>query len=155
MANEMGKAIRERRRAKGWGLGRLASEAGISVAYLSDIERGNRNGSEEVIASIALDLDMLADDLLAMSGRLDEVTAVYVREHPHGLLPGLPNLYCLDGALRLQWLAEWPLPGDPCAAIARVEGDTLTAISAGGVEVRLAAANGRLLGCAAPVAAAG
>ena len=79
----------------------------------------------------------------------------YVREHPHGLLPGLPNLYCLDGALRLQWLAEWPLPDDPCAAIARVEGDTLTAISAAGVEVRLAAATGRLLGYAAPVAAAG
>ena len=32
----------------------------------------------------------------------------YVREHTFGLLPGLPNLYCLDGAFRLQWMAEWP-----------------------------------------------
>jgi hypothetical protein len=37
----------------------------------------------------------------------------YVREHPHGLLPGIPNLYCLDRELRLQWLAEWPLTDDP------------------------------------------
>jgi hypothetical protein len=42
----------------------------------------------------------------------------FVREHPYGLLPGMPNLYCLDGDLRLQWLAEWPLIDDPCAAIA-------------------------------------
>jgi len=78
----------------------------------------------------------------------------YVREHPHGLLPGIPNLYCLDGDLRLQWLAEWPLTADPCATIAGVEGDVLTALSVGGVTVRLDTTTGRLLDCAAPVAAA-
>src|SRR4051794_18735118 len=41
----------------------------------------------------------------------------YVREHTHGLLPGIPNLYRLDGAFRLQWMAEWPDANDPCAAI--------------------------------------
>ena len=79
----------------------------------------------------------------------------YVREHPHGLLPGIPNLYCLDGDLRLQWLAEWPLHEDPCASIEGVEGDVLTAVSVGGVRVRLDASTGRLLSSAAPVAAAG
>src|SRR4029077_9916014 len=38
---------------------------------------------------------------------------VYVREHPHGFLPGIPNLYCLDGALRLLWMADWPNPAVP------------------------------------------
>ena len=40
----------------------------------------------------------------------------YVREHTYGLLPGFPNLYCLDAAFQLQWIAEWPEPADPCAA---------------------------------------
>lgn len=69
----------------------------------------------------------------------------YVREHPHGLLPGIPNLYCLDRELRLQWLAEWPLADDPCAAIAQVEDEVLTVVSSRGVRVRVDANTGRLL----------
>jgi hypothetical protein len=68
-----------------------------------------------------------------------------VREHPHGLLPGIPNLYCLDRELRLQWLAEWPLADDPCAAIAQVEDEVLTVVSSRGVRVRVDANTGRLL----------
>ena len=76
----------------------------------------------------------------------------YVREHPHGLLPGLPNLYCLDGAFRLQWMAEWPDASDPCAAIIGEEGDTLVAESVSGAVVRLDANSGRLLRIEQPMA---
>lgn len=78
----------------------------------------------------------------------------YVREHPHGLLPGISNLYCLDGALRLQWIAEWPEPSDPCATIVGREGETLVAVSIRGTVVRLDANSGRLLGTEQPMAAA-
>ena len=78
----------------------------------------------------------------------------YVREHPYGLLPGLPNLYSLDGAFRLQWMAEWPNADDPCTAIVGEEGGTLVALSAGGMIVRLEAATGRLLRVEQPMAAA-
>ena len=78
----------------------------------------------------------------------------YVREHPYGLLPGLPNLYCLDGAFRLQWMAEWPDPADPCASIAGEEGDALVTVAASGAVVRLDAHTGRLLGVEHPMAAA-
>jgi hypothetical protein len=78
----------------------------------------------------------------------------YVREHPYGLLPGLPNLYCLDGAFRLQWMADWPDPLDPCAAIVGEEGNTLVALSAAGAVVRLDAISGRLLRVDQPMAAA-
>jgi hypothetical protein len=78
----------------------------------------------------------------------------YVREHPFGLLPGLPNLYCLDAAFRLQWMAEWPDASDPCAAIVGEEGNALVALSAGGSVVRLDAVSGRLLGVEQPMAAA-
>ena len=78
----------------------------------------------------------------------------YVREHAFGLLPGLSNLYCLDGAHRLQWMAEWPDADDPCAGISDEVDGVLTAISESGMLVRLDAATGRLLGCERAVAAA-
>lgn len=78
----------------------------------------------------------------------------YVREHPFGLLPGLPNLYCLDGAFRLQWMAEWPHPSDPCTAILGEEGDTLVTSAASGATVYLDANTGRLLRVDQPMAAA-
>lgn len=78
----------------------------------------------------------------------------YVREHPHGLLPGLPNLYCLDGDFRLQWMAEWPDPADVCAAIVGEEGDVLVALAASGKTVRLDAHTGRLLRVESAMAAA-
>jgi hypothetical protein len=79
---------------------------------------------------------------------------VYVREHPYGLLPGIPNLYCLDADLRLQWMAEWPDPADPCARILDEDGDVLLTESRKGVIVRIDAHNGRLLGVDVPLAAA-
>ena len=68
----------------------------------------------------------------------------YVREHPYGLLPGLPNLYCLDGAFRLQWIAEWPDAVGPCTAIEREEAGELVVSAASGAVVRLDAGTGRL-----------
>ena len=79
----------------------------------------------------------------------------YVREHTYGLLPGLPNLYCLDGAHRLQWMAEWPDANDPCAGIVDEINGVLTTVTASGAEVRLDAASGRLISCTQVVAAAG
>ena len=78
----------------------------------------------------------------------------YVREHPHGLLPGLPNLYCLDAAFRLQWMAEWPESADPCTSILGEEGSVVLAQAASGAIVRLDANTGRLVRVEQPMAAA-
>ena len=78
----------------------------------------------------------------------------YVREHPYGFLPGISNLYCLDAAFRLQWLAEWPSSAGPCVAIESAEGDVLVATAACGAVVRLDAGTGRLLSVDQPMAAA-
>jgi len=81
----------------------------------------------------------------------------YVREHAYGLLPGLANLYCLDGGLRLRWIANWPLEHDPCAAIIgeEKEGAVLAARSVSGVLVRLDTTDGHVLSCDRAVAQAG
>jgi hypothetical protein len=78
----------------------------------------------------------------------------YVREHPYGLLPGLPNLYCLDASLRLKWMAEWPDSGDPCTSILGETDNALVAVSAAGLVVSLDTHSGRLLACSEPVAMA-
>jgi hypothetical protein len=78
----------------------------------------------------------------------------YVREHAHGLLPGLPNLYCLDGAHRLAWMAEWPLDGDPCARILDDIDGELIVQAASGTVVRLDAHSGRFIASLVPSAAA-
>lgn len=80
----------------------------------------------------------------------------YVRELPHGILPGIANLYCLDGGGRLQWIAEWPDTGDPCAEIVGehdVDG-VLAVKSFSGADVRIDTATGRLLSWTAAVATA-
>jgi outer membrane protein assembly factor BamB len=78
----------------------------------------------------------------------------YVREHPFGLLPGLPNLYCLDADFRLRWLAEWPEANAPCVAIVGEEGNQLVALSANGNVIRLDASTGRLVEVTAEMAQA-
>lgn len=53
-----GDAIKELRIAKGWRATRLAERLGISRYYLSNIERGERNGSPEVLHAIATLLEV-------------------------------------------------------------------------------------------------
>lgn len=79
----------------------------------------------------------------------------YVREHTYGLLPGFPNLYALDGAFRLQWIADWPDLSDPCAKIVGERNGVLETISSEGLKVRLDAFTGRLISAEKALAAVG
>ena len=80
---------------------------------------------------------------------------VYVRELSHGLLPGMPNLYCLDGDLRMKWMAEWPADCGHCTRINDVSDEVLTAESASGAIVRLDAHTGQIIAIDQPMAVAG
>ena len=55
--------IREIRKSKKMTLAEVSGEIGISVAYLSDIERGNRHGSEKTLKMIADALGVTVADL--------------------------------------------------------------------------------------------
>jgi transcriptional regulator with XRE-family HTH domain len=55
--------IREIRKAKKLTLADVSERTGVSIAYLSDIERGNRNGSEATRQRIAGVLNVSVDDL--------------------------------------------------------------------------------------------
>jgi transcriptional regulator with XRE-family HTH domain len=76
---DVGAFIRERRRAAQLSLRKLAQLAGVSNPYLSQIERGLRRPSAEILNAIARALRISAETLYVKAGILDE-------EHEHDLV---------------------------------------------------------------------
>ncbi|QOY37490.1 helix-turn-helix domain-containing protein [Anaerobacillus isosaccharinicus] len=58
-----GRRIRAFRKLKGYTQEQLATELGVSVSVLGEIERGNRIPSEDMINQISLVLNVAKEDL--------------------------------------------------------------------------------------------
>ena len=69
---ELGDYIREQRRAAQISLRQLARQAGVSNPYLSQIERGLRKPSAEILQQIARALRISAEALYVQAGILEE-----------------------------------------------------------------------------------
>ncbi len=69
---ELGRFIRDQRGAARLSLRRLSSLAGISNPYLSQIERGLRRPSAEILQAIAKALRISAETLYVKAGILEE-----------------------------------------------------------------------------------
>jgi transcriptional regulator with XRE-family HTH domain len=70
--DELGSFIREQRRTARLSLRKLSDLAGISNPYLSQIERGLRKPSAEILQAIAKALRISAETLYVQAGILDE-----------------------------------------------------------------------------------
>jgi transcriptional regulator with XRE-family HTH domain len=70
--SELGSFIRDQRRAARLSLRKLSDLAGISNPYLSQIERGLRKPSAEILQAIAKGLRISAETLYVQAGILDE-----------------------------------------------------------------------------------
>lgn len=70
-ASQVGEYIREQRSAARVSLRELARTAGVSNPYLSQVERGLRKPSAEILASIARGLKISAETLYEQAGILD------------------------------------------------------------------------------------
>ena len=68
---DIGEFIREQRQHAKLSLRRLAEDAGVSNPYLSQIERGLRKPSAEVLMQIARGLRISAETLYSRAGLLD------------------------------------------------------------------------------------
>ena len=53
LRREIGEVLREERQSQGRSLREVAKSASVSTAYLSEIERGTKEASSELIGSIA------------------------------------------------------------------------------------------------------
>jgi transcriptional regulator with XRE-family HTH domain len=70
-ASAVGEFIREQRNAASVSLRELARTAGVSNPYLSQVERGLRKPSAEILAAIAKGLKISAESLYEQAGILD------------------------------------------------------------------------------------
>ncbi len=78
---DLGTFIREQRRLAEVSLRQLARQAGVSNPYLSQIERGLRKPSAEILQQIARGLRISAEALYVQAGILDErITGTEVSE---------------------------------------------------------------------------
>jgi transcriptional regulator with XRE-family HTH domain len=71
---DLGEFIREQRRVGHLSLRKLSEMAGISNPYLSQIERGLRKPSAEILQQIARALEISAETLYVRAGILEERT---------------------------------------------------------------------------------
>ena len=72
MLRDVGDYIREQRHAAQVSMRQLAKAAGVSNPYLSQIERGLRKPSAEILQQIAKALRISAEQLYVQAGILDE-----------------------------------------------------------------------------------
>ncbi|WP_306319424.1 MULTISPECIES: helix-turn-helix domain-containing protein [unclassified Streptomyces] len=63
----VGDVLRRRRRAQGRTLRDVADVAGISMPYLSEVERGRKEASSEMLAAVAGALGLGLVDVLALA----------------------------------------------------------------------------------------
>lgn len=69
---DLGEFIREQRRVGQLSLRKLSEQAGVSNPYLSQIERGLRRPSAEILRQIARALEISSEELYVRAGILDE-----------------------------------------------------------------------------------
>ena len=74
--SDLGEFIREQRAIGQLSLRKLSERAGVSNPYLSQIERGLRRPSAEILQQIARALEISAETLYVRAGILDEPTGV-------------------------------------------------------------------------------
>ncbi len=71
LRRELGEALRARRLAQGRTLRQVSAGAAVSLGYLSEIERGEKEASSELLGSICQALDIPLSQLLDdVSGRV-------------------------------------------------------------------------------------
>lgn len=76
MAHGLGDRIRKRRKARGWTLADLAEATGLSVPYLSDLERREGvNPTLETLSVLARALECTVADLIDAEGTLEPTSA--------------------------------------------------------------------------------
>lgn len=120
---DLGEFIREQRLAAQISLRGLAAKAGVSNPYLSQVERGLRRPSAEILAQIAHGLSISVETMLAKAGILESPEApeviVAIRADPVLTERQKSVLVDIYAALRREALAAVPPTGVHPASTAR------------------------------------
>lgn len=85
LREELGDVLRQQRQAQGRTLREVSKAARVSLGYLSEIERGEKEASSELLASVCAALDLPMSQTLtrvAQSVAAAELAAAPVVLHP-------------------------------------------------------------------------
>lgn len=91
---ELGDVLRDFRQQKGRTLRQIASRASVALGYLSEVERGQKEASSEILASVAEALEVPVSVIMRqVSDRLAQVERV---ANPASLASEVAGLYVPD-----------------------------------------------------------
>lgn len=94
MRQEIGDVLRDFRLQKGRTLRQVAGEASVALGYLSEVERGQKEASSEILASVA---DALDTPLSVIMGEVSQRLAIIEGlSSPIPPVPGVPDTVPVD-----------------------------------------------------------
>ncbi|WP_462417236.1 helix-turn-helix domain-containing protein [Kytococcus sp. Marseille-QA3725] len=92
---EIGDVLRERRRHQGRTLRQVSSDAAVSLGYLSEVERGEKEASSEMLTTICRALDLpvsqMLNDVAVRVAIAEAEEAMSVPDSPADIRPGGPT----------------------------------------------------------------
>ena len=86
----LGDVLREKRLQRGLTLRQLSAEALVSLGYISEIERGQKEASSELLASLCAALDVPLSEVLSDVSSLVAVEESALEVGPEA--PGVPDV---------------------------------------------------------------
>lgn len=113
---QMGNRIREWREKRGWGLEKLAFDAGISAGYLSRMEREKRNISLRNLAKLSMALEVSERDLVTNDGGMVPLVGM--------VSAGADDVYFSDGQGELDEI-EAPVWANDATVAVEIRGTSL------------------------------
>lgn len=79
LRQEIGDVLRQHRQAQGQTLRQVAAKASVALGYLSEVERGQKEVSSEILASVAEALEVPLSVLLKdVSARIAVAEGIYI-----------------------------------------------------------------------------
>jgi len=115
---EIGDVLRDYRLQKGQTLRQVASRASVALGYLSEVERGQKEASSEILASVAEALDVPISRIMREVG--DRISVIEGIQTFPDVVPD-ELVAQVEAFLR----ARWPEPDPNVALVGRIVADLL------------------------------
>jgi transcriptional regulator with XRE-family HTH domain len=129
LRHAIGDVLRRMRHQQGRTLREVAETARVSVPYLSEVERGRKEASSEILAAVCLALGVSLRALLDQAGAelayeaLDSLPTGSLDPPPTGSLDSLPSELPTPAGDDVRPHAQMHCPGDVLAMVGRVPWD--------------------------------
>lgn len=92
LRNELGDVLRDARLSQGKTLRDISSDARVSLGYLSEVERGQKEASSELLAAICEALDMPMSVILREVSDRFAIAEAFAQAESYEQVPVMPSI---------------------------------------------------------------